>query len=319
MTLSLFINIKHFLKIISMRLNHPSFSNSRREFLKKAALSAAGIGLSGMKTIIPKQKLESDAHLRVITYNIYEVTGWPRDNSTHVRNTGQMPARIAQELLLYDPDIVQFSEAPRDHRVVREIAEQMNMSYCFLPSAGHWPGAILTKHKFLEFKNVPLVSGEREDDLFTRHWGKAHILLHNAEEIIIHSAHLYPHDRPENNAIRAREITHMLETLEQDTSSGKNVLILADLNHRPDMAGYARWMEAGWKDTFSSEDESAGYTFRADEPYQRIDYVLAYGPLAERIVEGRPLFEGAFRTNPDDPGSYALSDHLPHLAVFGLQ
>jgi len=289
--------------------------NSRRQFLKTSILGLTGLSLTGT-TSRASSKSAIENQLRVITYNVYEATGWPRDRSEHVRNAGQMPARIARELLLYAPDIVQFSEAPPE-RVVREIADKMNMSYCFLPSAGYWPGAVLTKHKILSFRNVPLRDGEREEDLFTRHWGKATMQLQNGEEIIVHSAHLYPHDSPENNAIRAREITHMLHSLETDISAGRSILIMADLNHRPDMAGYARWKEAGWSDTFSSDDEKAGFTFRADEPYQRIDYVLAYGPISERVFEGRPLFEGAFRTNPDDPGSYALSDHLPHLAVFG--
>jgi len=37
------------------------------------------------------------------------------------------------------------------------------------------------------------------------------------------------------------------------------------------------------------------------------------------VTESRPLFEGAFRLNIDDEESFALSDHLPQLAVFQLQ
>ena len=84
------------------------------------------------------------------------------------------------------------------------------------------------------------------------------------------------------------------------------------------MDGYARWKTAGWVDTFSSDNETDGYTFSAAEPYQRIDYVFAKGPISNNILESRPLFEGAFRTNPEDTLSFALSDHLPHLTVFGL-
>jgi hypothetical protein len=43
---------------------------------------------------------------------------------------------------------------------------------------------------------------------------------------------------------------------------------------------------------------------------------MAAGPIAERIIESRPLFEGAFRLNIGDKESFALSDHLPQLAVF---
>lgn len=294
-------------------------AQSRRQFIKTTAFSTAGLALPWSKASAStsKSKVENEKELRVITYNVYEATGWPREHSTHVRDSGQMPARIARELLLYHPDIVQFAEAPEE-RIVREIAATMNMSYCFFPSAGNWPGALLTKHTILGFKNVPLISGEREEDLFTRHWGKARIQLNNGEEMIIHSIHLYPEDTPVNNAIRAREITHIMPSLNDDLSGGGNVLILADLNHTPDMDGYGRWMEAGWIDTFDSANEADGFTFRADERYKRIDYVLAKGPIADQIIEGRPLFEGAFRTNPDDPESFALSDHLPHLAVFRI-
>src|SRR5690625_7340517 len=75
-------------------------------------------------------------------------------------------------------------------------------------------------------------------------------------------------------------------------------------------------MDAGWTDTHIAAGEGAGTTFRVDDPTRRIDYLMAYGPLAERITESRPLFEGAFRVNPDDPGSFALSDHLPVMADF---
>ena len=51
-------------------------------------------------------------------------------------------------------------------------------------------------------------------------------------------------------------------------------------------------------------------------PNRRIDYIWSKGPLADRLTECRVLFEGAFRTNPDDPKSFAVSDHIPVLAVF---
>ena len=44
---------------------------------------------------------------------------------------------------------------------------------------------------------------------------------------------------------------------------------------------------------------------------------MATGTIANQIVESRPLLEGAFRLNIADENSFALSDHLPQLAVFG--
>ena len=57
---------------------------------------------------------------------------------------------------------------------------------------------------------------------------------------------------------------------------------------------------------------------RSDIPKWRIDYVMAAGPIANRVVESRPLFEGAFRLQINDKESFSLSDHLPQLAVFDV-
>ena len=83
---------------------------------------------------------------RVVAYNVYECTGWPKDRArAHAATAkGQMPARFAQELELYDPDLINFSESPREE-VVADIARRLKMNYVFLPSGGKWPGAILTR------------------------------------------------------------------------------------------------------------------------------------------------------------------------------
>jgi hypothetical protein len=54
--------------------------------------------------------------LRVIAYNIYKCTGWPNDRPLAKRAVakGQMAKRLAMELALYEPDIVNFSESPKE-------------------------------------------------------------------------------------------------------------------------------------------------------------------------------------------------------------
>lgn len=94
------------------------------------------------------------------------------------------------------------------------------------------------------------------------------------------------------------------------------MLLIGDLNHTPDAEEYRLWIDAGWVDTFAEVGRDDGATIKADTPDRRIDYVMAAGPIAQRINESKPLFEGAFRLNVGDPGSFALSDHLPQLAVF---
>lgn len=95
------------------------------------------------------------------------------------------------------------------------------------------------------------------------------------------------------------------------------MLVIGDLNHTPDSQEYRMWIEAGWIDTFTAAGTGEGPTIPANLPTRRIDYILARGPIAKRIMESRSLHEGAFRLNDQDPRGFALSDHLPQFAVFG--
>lgn len=255
--------------------------------------------------------------LRVIAYNILQCTGWPAERMLAQRavESRQMTRRLAQELALYDPHVVTFSESPSE-QVTREIAELLGLQHIRFESAESWPGTLLTKFEVIESRNVPLVDGARETELFTRHWGRARLRLPTGVPLIVHSAHLYPGLDP---AIRLREIDAMLASMRGDLQSGGAGLLMGDLNHPPESAEYSRWKEAGWVDTFANVGQGAGKTYPASGPKIRIDYVWAAGPLARQIKASRPLFVGAFRTNPDDGESFALSDHVPQFAAFTLR
>ena len=110
-----------------------------------------------------------------------------------------------------------------------------------------------------------------------------------------------------------RQIDDYVDTLE---SGPRSMLLIGDLNHTPDSEEYRLWKAAGWIDTFAAAGKGNGFTIKADVPNRRIDYVLAAGPIAGSIAESRPLFEGAFRLDTADDDAFALSDHLPQLAVF---
>lgn len=129
----------------------------------------------------------------------------------------------------------------------------------------------------------------------------------------MHSAHLHPTADP---TIRLREIRAMLKAMTADLDAGRSMLLIGDLNHGPDTEEYKLWIDAGWVDTFVKVGKGEGLTIKSDIPKWRIDYVMAAGPIADHVVESRPLFEGAFRLNISDKASFALSDHLPQLAVF---
>ncbi|MDV6033425.1 MAG: endonuclease/exonuclease/phosphatase family protein [Phycisphaera sp. RhM] len=251
--------------------------------------------------------------LRVIAYNIFKLTGWPsqRKSAQQAVANGQMAKRLAMELALHAPDIINFSESP-NAELTEEVAELLGMNHIRFPSGGNWPGTLLSKFKIIESQNAPL-KGERPEELFTRHWGRATVEMPADEPLIVHSAHLFPTADP---TVRLREIRAIIESMKPDLDAGKSMLLIGDLNHGPGTDEYKLWIDAGWMDTFAKVGKGDGFTIRSDIPQWRIDYVFAAGPIAERVVESRPLFEGAFRLNLDDDESFALSDHLPQLAVF---
>ena len=256
-----------------------------------------------------------DKTLRVIAYNIYGGKGWPKERSLarQAVSKKQMASRLAQELELYTPDIVCFSESPSE-AVTQEIAQLLGFNHVRFPSGGSWPGTLLSRFEIAQSQNVPL-GFQRPPKLFTRHWGRAELSMPGKTNLVVHSAHLFPAADPAN---RLAEIRLMVKSMQADLESGKSMLLIGDLNHPPDTVEYKLWMAAGWIDTFAKVGVGEGSTIKADIPNRRIDYVMAAGKIANQVVESRPLFEGSFRLNVQDPQSFALSDHLPQLAIFDL-
>jgi endonuclease/exonuclease/phosphatase family metal-dependent hydrolase len=291
--------------------NHEELAMSihRREFCK--GLGIAALSAASARALAQQNKSQP---LRVIAYNIYVCKGWPEDRplAKEAVRKGQMAKRLAMELALYEPDIVNFSESPSE-AITKEVAAHLGMNHVRFPSGGNWPGTLLSKFEITESANAPL-GRERPKELFTRHWGRATLKLPTGDPLIVHSAHLHPADDP---ATRLVEIKAMLAAMQSDLDAGRSMLLIGDLNHRPDTEEYKLWTDAGWIDTFAKVGKGDGLTFRSDKPEKRIDYILAAGPIAKEIVESRPLFEGAFRLNPADEHAFALSDHLPQFARFG--
>ncbi len=231
-----------------------------------------------------------------------------------------MAERLALELALYQPDLVTFQESPAE-ALVAEIAKELGFHHAWFPGGwpgnedwpGGFPGTIISRFPIKENTNRPPANHAHDEALFTRHWCGA-TLETDEGPLRVFSAHLHPQDE----AIRAREITAILEVLDQALASGESLLFQGALNHRPEGPEYERWVKAGLVDTLAAATGKKDTpTFSSTAPKERIDYIWAGGPIASRITESRVLFEGAFRTNPEDPTSFALSDHVPVLARFG--
>ena len=262
------------------------------------------------------------SRFRSISYNVLACGGYPKtpqNTSRFEAAKGQLLSRFALELEWYRSDLVSFSESVlRPH--AETVARQLGMKFAYfepgVPSfKGYpigFPGTVSTRHEIVESENCPYAKGRtRNAEFFTRHWGRA-VVKTPTETIAFFSGHLNPHKQE----IRMGEITEMLAVMEPVIQSGQSILFHGDLNHRPETPEYARWTAAGLVDGFTAKGTGQPFTANSIEPRGRIDYIWAAGPLAKRFQEFRALFEGAFRTNPTDPTSFALSDHLPVMADF---
>jgi len=182
-----------------------------------------------------------------MSYNILACLGFPKTAANEERFSRlaqQQPARMAQELLLYRPDLVNFSESVT-RQTAETIARAMHMNHVWFPPGvpsfnGYpigFPGTILTRFQITESQDSP---GNSDPELYTRHWGRA-VIHTGAEEIVVHSAHLNPH----KSELRLREIDGILAVMEKDMKSGRSILLQGDLNHGPEAPEYERWVKAG--------------------------------------------------------------------------
>ncbi len=292
---------------------------NRREFIAANAIVAASVFVH-----TARGQEEGPSALRTITYNVLGCRGFPENQSNRERlqaARAQIPERIALELAIYRPDIVTFQEGPSED-VVARIADNLNMRFVFFPGGwpgdgnypGGFPGAILTRYPILSSQNCPMADGgRRPGDLFTRHWGAA-VLDTPFGRLPVFSGHLHPSDA----AVREREVTEALRVMTRALARDGSLLFQGDLNHRSAGPEYPRWKDAGFTDAFAAKGtDGQEFTFSSPRPRGRIDYIWVAGAIAKRLQSCRILWEGAFRTNPDDPASFALSDHVPVYAEFG--
>src|SRR5699024_6673611 len=231
--------------------NQDNSSMTRKKFLTQSMLSF--FGLSSLAALGPNfhtkepniiTKDDSSNLIRTISYNIFNgAIGYKDINGRELseeekynllrkaRNMGQIPKRMAFQLALYNPDIINFSESAKESTIAK-MAKELNMkNYAHFPGGkdgkGGFPGSILTNYEIVNSKNRPFVDKENNnpEKLFTRHWGKARLCLPNGEKITIHSAHLWPFGKDKDREIRLAEIEELLKSIHHDISNNtKSVL-----------------------------------------------------------------------------------------------
>ena len=108
------------------------------------------------------------------------------------------------------------------------------------------------------------------------------------------------------------EVLWRANEMKADLDASRSMLLIGDLNHGPDTEEYKLWIDAGFVDTFRQGWQGG----RADHQgrHSQVADRLRHGGWADCGSDCR--IEGAFRLHIADKESFALSDHLPQLAVF---
>jgi endonuclease/exonuclease/phosphatase family metal-dependent hydrolase len=266
--------------------------------------------------------------LRVVTYNIHGGAAIAPVAAAEAALRTQRGGRpittfLAEELASLAPDVIALQEA-HSEEFVRALAVALDMHASFFPGGSRdpsggrkdgIPAAILTRHPIIESVPCPLgIAKDRPKGLFTRGYGKIVIDAHG-ESIAVFVAHLLPSWK-DTTRIRQGEIAEIAAAARRETEKGRSVLVLGDMNHPPSMPEYRLWAASGFVDAVASSGWGEQFTSPSREPTERIDYVFSAGPITDRLESATVLTGRNWVVEPAHAASFALSDHLPVLAVF---
>ena len=216
----------------------------------------------GAAWVEPGPTQTGDYPVRVMSYNIhmgFDAEGWLDLEA------------IAQTIESSGASIVALQEVPRGWYInasvdaLNWLARRLNMTYVFGEAADPvWGNAILSRYPIIQSGNTPLPEGgvrPRRSVLW------ADIDLTDPDDMIVIATHLHHADaRP-----RLLQIPVVLD--EYAVRPQRRLIIMGDMNATPDSTEVALFRQAGLRDAFDLAGSGDGFTYRADRPFERIDYI----------------------------------------------
>jgi endonuclease/exonuclease/phosphatase family metal-dependent hydrolase len=209
-------------------------------------------------------------------------------------------ALIVEAIRRVDADVValQAVERSNGHSQAAELAAALNYEYAdFVAAVKTGPAAkgsaFIGRRRLMDLAVQRLRHRGDHEDGDRRVVLRARIQTRGGD-VDIYSAHF--------SWIEAQAMDNVADTL-AFVAPGPAIL-LGDLNSQPDSAPMRELVRAGWIDMWRElHQDDPGYTFEADRPTMRIDYVLASRDVRPRIKSIERV--GAEKGRPP-----RLSDHL---------
>ena len=224
--------------------------------------------------------------VRVMTYNLHQ--GFNVHGSHGLED-------IAKVIESEDPDIIALQEVSRGWVVNGSVdmlvwlSQRLEMDYVWGPAADPvWGNAVLSRLPIISSQNHEMPNNDtlRLDRGFLT----VEIDVGGGETIVVVATHFHSGDG--DSAIRVPQAMAALEAVD----GGRTTVLIGDLNAHPDHPEMLLLADAGFNDTFVASGATGdGFTYPADNPWERIDYVWASPDLKARDF-----------SNPDS----LASDHL---------
>ncbi len=250
----------------------------RRILTVAAPLFVAACGLSH-----PSSRADTDRPLRVMTYNIHAGHG-------NLARTAEAIRALSPDIIALQEVDVHWSDRSAFADQVGALAAALGMNAAFAPiyhipnadapkPAREFGVALLTRHRIVTWRNDTLARLSTQDSnaVAAPAPGLLEALIElRGTRIRVFNTHL---DYRSDPAVRLRQANEIVAALERSSAP---TILFGDMNAAPDAAEIAP-LFAHLKDTWSN-DSGPGYTYPAEQPTKRIDYVFTSSDF--RVVLG---------------------------------
>ena len=205
------------------------------------------------------------ATFRVMTYNVHQ--GYDAGNVPSLEAQVDTIAREA-------PDVIVLQEVVRgwlidgQHDVAGVIAARLGMTYVFGPTIGDLYGnAVLSRYPMTDVRRVTYAK-----EPGARYQPRGAILV-TVGGVLVIATHLDEH--ADASSVRLEQV----RTLLREWDGRKPAIIACDCNALPEAPELALIDAAGFGD-LAAQAGSTAFTFPADAPRERIDYLFGVGVQA---------------------------------------
>lgn len=243
-----------------------------------------------------KQVPEGGESLRVLSYNIHHGEG--EDGRLDLQ-------RIANVIMAVEPDLVALQEVDkgveRTNRIDQPavLAELTGMHVVFEKNinyqGGEYGNAVLSRLPVIRHANykLPQLTPDEQRGLLEVH------VEHAGRSIVFYATHFDYHGDDKERLASAVMLKELID--QQET---KTIIVAGDLNARPDSAVIKK-MTAFLIDTHD-DVQGPAYTYPADQPDRRIDYIMHPPDAGLKVTESRVIDEAV------------ASDHRPLFVVYEM-